>query len=268
MKRMTRMILAMAVPALLATGPAAQAQAPDYTNVHLVSINVTNRTLVIRNAQGTQETLQLDDNVAGFGNVQPGDRVILGIRNEPGHDRVTSIMKSTPSAPAAPAKPAAPATRTVVRTTPAKSTTTTTTVTTTTPGTPTAPAAVNAAQIQAAQAAFADQVAALAQQARSVDRLWSDFSTTCKATVTTHYDGARDWFGIWDDQVKADLSSGFCRDLFNQMVTAGEVIKKSMAGAEEVAGKTLEPGQVREVRRVNMMDWDGWTRPAPDRLVP
>ena len=66
----------------------------------------------------------------------------------------------------------------------------------------------------------------------------------------------------------ADLSSGFCRDLFNQIVSPGEGIKKGMAAAEDVARKTLDAGEMRDIRKLNSMDWDGWALSAPDRRDP
>ena len=67
-------------------------------------------------------------------------------------------------------------------------------------------------------------------------------------------------------RVRADLSSGFCRDLFNQIVTSGEGIKTAMAAAEDVARKSLAAGDIREICKLNSMDWEGWELPAPDKL--
>jgi hypothetical protein len=51
-------------------------------------------------------------------------------------------------------------------------------------------------------------------------------------------------------------------------VTAGEGVKKGMAAAEEGVRKTLDPGEVRDIRTLYSMDWEGWTLPAPAKLQP
>jgi hypothetical protein len=64
-----------------------------------------------------------------------------------------------------------------------------------------------------------------------------------------------------------EMTSGSCRNLFNQVVGQGETVKAGMAGAEEAARKTaLEPGDLREVLRRYSMEWGGWSLPAPDPL--
>ena len=67
----------------------------------------------------------------------------------------------------------------------------------------------------------ADQVATLSMNARAVDSMWSSFVTACNVKPVANEGGGRDWFGLWDGRVQADYSGGFCRDLFNQIVSAG-----------------------------------------------
>jgi len=207
---------------LVAGGVSAAAAAqgggtPTYTNVRVVSIDTLDRTLVVRQADGARQRVELDDNVAGFGDVRVGDEVILTLRGEPGRPRVSAITRST-------ATPSGetPAPR------------------------PLAPAAGEAAD--AAADAFARQVAELAAEANRVDRLWSGFRSTCDARVGGRYEGAREWFGLWANDVRADLSNGYCRDLYNQIVGLGETVKRGMAGAEESARRSLSPGDIRDVR--------------------
>lgn len=224
---------------LAACGAAAAAAAqsggtPTYTNARVVSINALDRTFVIRQADGAQQTVELDDSVGGMGDVTVGDEVILTLRGEPGRPRVSALTKST----ATPAR-ATPAPRPLAPT-----------------GSP-AP--------EAAAEAFARQVADLALEASRVDRLWSAFRTSCDASVGGRYEGAREWFGLWANDVRADLSNGYCRDLYNQIVGLGETVKRKMAGAEDSARRSLSPGEIRDVRLRYSMDWDGWDRPAPER---
>jgi hypothetical protein len=101
-----------------------------------------------------------------------------------------------------------------------------------------------------------------------VDSSWASFVTACKVIQPETMSGGRDWFGLWDGRVQADYSSGSCRELFNQIVSSGEGIKKAMAAAESVVRDRLEPGQIRDIRTLNNMNWDGWTLPPPARREP
>ena len=237
MKRTSAVLGGWMLAACCAAGAAAAQSrgVPTYTNARVVSINALDRTFVIRQADGTQQRVELDDNVAGFGDVRVGDEVILALRGEPGRPRVSAITKSTAAAPSrqtqAP-RPLAPA-----------------------PGE--AP--------QAAADAFARQVADLATEADRVDRLWSGFRGTCDVTVGGRYEGGREWFSLWANDVRADLSNGYCRDVYNQIVGLGETVMRGMARAEDVARRSLSPGEIRDVQLRYSMDWDGWTRPAPER---
>jgi hypothetical protein len=118
---------------------------------------------------------------------------------------------------------------------------------------------------QAGLAAYSDRVAALAQQAGEVDRLWGEFRSICNVTVDAHYD-SREWVSLWDKQARIDLSSGSCRSLYNQILTAGETVNSGMAAAQESAKKAgLVMGDLREVRQRYAMGWEGWGRTPPER---
>jgi hypothetical protein len=243
MTRTSAVIAGVAVAALFAA-TAARAQTvaatarpgevPMYTNARVVSINALDRTFVVRQADGVQQTVELDHTVAGFGDVRVGDEVILALRGEPGRPRASSILRSVTSPP---------------RRTEA-------------PG-PLAP--LPGGSPQAAAEAFTRQVADLATEAARVDRLWSAFRTTCNASVGGGYEGAREWFSLWANDVRADLSNGYCRDLYNQIVGLGETVMRGMARAEDAARRSLAPGDIRDARQRYSMDWDGWSRPAPGR---
>ena len=208
---------------------------PTYTNVRVVALDATGRTLVFKNARGVEETLQLDDNLAGFGDVKVGDRVMLTLRAGPGWTRVSSIVKST----------ALPAQKAAAPVVPDRSVA---------PGDP----------VLDARKAFSSQVARLSVKANEIDRLWNDFRSSCDSMAVEPQDGARGWFSIWEGTARADLSGGFCRDLRTQIIDLGEPIKQEMATAEEVARRTLQPGDLRDVRRQYRMDWDGWKLSRPD----
>lgn len=222
----------------LAVSAAAQ-PAPRYTNAQLVSVNAQSRQVVIKNTDGKEETLQLDDTVADLGELRAGDRVILTLREEPGVTRVSSIAKSLARATAASA-PAPPAPVAVAVVVPAS------------PG----------------LAAFSDRVAAMSQQAGIVDVLWGDFKTTCNAALRSNYPDGRGWFGLWEESgAQMDVTSAPCRDLFNEIIGKGEAVKAGMAQAEEGARKAdLAPGDLREVRRRYSMEWGGWGLSAPQPL--
>jgi len=117
--------------------------------------------------------------------------------------------------------------------------------------------------------AFAEQVATLAQQADRVDALWDDFKTTCSVTLRSSHTDGRDWFSLWDNTAQVDLSSGGCRDLFNQVVERGEAVRGGMVRAEEAArAANLVPGDLRATLRRHSMEWGGWGGPAPKLLQP
>ncbi len=227
------LLLSLAAPAANAAGAT-----PRYTNAELVSVNPQNRLVVIRNTDGREQTLQLDDNVAGLEALRAGDRVILTLREEPGLTRISSIAKSL----APQAAPNPPASR---------------------------PPVAAVAPLSSGLSRFNEQVAALAQQAGQVDAVWNEFRTACNVTLRSTYTDGRDWFSLWDDTAQIDVSGGICRDLFNQLVGQGETVKAGMAGAEEAARKAdLPPGDLRETRRRYSMEWGGWGLPAPELLKP
>jgi hypothetical protein len=225
------------VGALITAGPAVAAQA-EYTNAVLVSVDPGTRLIVVKNNQGGEETLKLDDNVSGLEGLAKGDAVILTVRGEPAMRRVSAVVKSS----------AAKETASAVTTEPA-------------PG----------VDAKAAQdmLTYGQEVAELSRRAAAVDSSWQQFRTICSPTVSGDYDGGREWFGLWENRVKADLSIGTCRELYNQILDRGEAIKASMVRAEETARLAgLLPGDMRRVRRQNSLDWEGWGLPSPDRQPP
>lgn len=239
---------------LLFVGALASAQTGDtatYSNVELISVDPAQRTIVIRSANGRRQTLVMDDLLAGTGSVKPGDQVIVTVRGGTGIRRVSAISKTSPSLTGVVAAGPRPAT----------STTMTTTTTTTRRST----------ELETKQAtvreSFAAQVALLSQNARSVDAMWANFVTSCNVKPVSANDG-REWFGLWDGRVQADYSGGQCREQFNQLIASGEVIKRGMASAEEVANKVLTPGEIRDIRKLSLMDWDGWSLAPPPKREP
>jgi hypothetical protein len=210
-----------------------------YTNAQVVAVDVSGRTLVIRNTKGVEEKVELDDNLAGFGDIRAGDRVILTLRTGPGRARVSSIVRSTAVPPGKVA--ASPLLITPV-------------------------APVENSQEVTPREAFGAQVVRLAGQADRVEHVWDGFRSACNFKAGNPHEGARGWFVIWEGSMSADLSGGFCRDLFNQIIDLGEPIKAGMTAAEDVARRTLSPGDIREIRRQYTMDWDGWGLTPPKKL--
>lgn len=234
MKRTTAVLGALVLATCAAVGAAQETGVPTYTNARIVSLNALERTFVVRQADGTQQTVELDDSVAGFGEVRVGDEVILALRGEPSRPRASAITKSTTSAASRRAAPG---------------------------GTPLEPEPGD----DAAADTFARHVAEISAGADRVDRLWSGFRSTCDASVGGRYEGGREWFSLWANDVRADLSNGYCRDLYNQIVGLGQTVMRQMAQAEGSARRSLSPGDIRDVRLRYSMDWDDWGRPAPER---
>ena len=225
---------------LAASGVAAQVatETPSYSNVQVVSIDSVRRILVLRTAKGRNESLVFDDLLQSTGGIKAGDRVIVTVRGGPGRRRVSAISLARATAPLA--------------------------------QTNESPKIRLAAVTERSQMrdAFARQVAEVSQEARSVDASWAAFVTSCNVIKPETTSDGRPWFGLWDGRIQADYSTGLCRDVFNQIVASGEGVKKAMASAESAVKGTLEPGEIRDIRRLNNMNWDGWTLPAPPRREP
>ncbi len=79
------------------------------------------------------------------------------------------------------------------------------------------------------------------------------------------YAGSREWLSLWES-VQVDTSSGYCRDLFNQIVGRGQSVNAAMAAAETDARRSLEPGAIREIQRQYSLEWHGWGSTPPKRL--
>ena len=237
---------------LLLVGAAASASArttqsietPTYTTAQVVSIDLQNRMLVFRGSDGKAQTAKLDDTVAGFPQgIKTGDRVIVSLRSEPGMARISSIVKSQLGRPAPP-PPRPAAAEPIVQPSPL----------------------VLLGADSAAGRAFDERVATLALDANRVDGLWSTFRNSCDVKVSGSFQGSREWVSLWTGQAKADLSSGFCRDLHNQVAGLGDAVSQAMASAEEGVRETLLPGAIREIRMRHSMDFNGWGGRPPERL--
>ncbi len=220
---------------LTATGVSAQ-ETPVYTTAHVVSIDTASRILVIRNTKGQRQSLIFDDLLASTAGVKAGDRVIVTVRGGPGRERVSAIAMAA----------AATAPTPVPQATPARP----------------------PAELARIREDFARQVGLISSNAAGVDGSWASFVTSCKVIKPESNGQGRDWFGLWDNRIQADYTSGFCRDLFNQIVSSGEAVKKAMAAAESTVVGVLEPGEIRDVRSLHNMNWDGWSLAPPARREP
>jgi hypothetical protein len=246
MDRIQRLaVMACSVALALAGSSGFAQQTPKYTNAEVVKVRAQERLLVIKNTDGVEQTLELDDHVVGIGELRPGDRVILTLRGESGRSRVESFAKSEKSE--ASLKSEASQARVAPRQ---------------------QPGAVvdDTGDETRASAAFEARVSALAQQSVRVDTLWASFRTSCNVLLRggAAYDGARPWLSLWDGTAQVDLSSGNCRDMYNQVVSLGQAVSEAMADAEESAGRVLSPGQIREIERRHSLEWGGWGRGAPE----
>ena len=104
MDRIQRLaVMACGAALALAASSARAEQTPKYTNAEVVKVRAQERLLVIKNADGVQQTLKLADRIDGLGELRPGDHVILTLRGEPG--RVESVSKSEASSARATSQP-------------------------------------------------------------------------------------------------------------------------------------------------------------------
>jgi hypothetical protein len=217
---------------------------PKYTNAEVLSINAQQRLLVVRTNDGAEQTLELDDQVSGLAELRAGDRVILTMRGEPGRARVQAFSKTTKVEASAPTR----AEPVVARAEPVVT-------------------AVDRGdeELRAAES-YSQRLADLAAQATAIDNLWSGFRTACNVTLSDGaYAGSREWLSLWES-VQVDTSSGYCRDLFNQIVGRGQSVNAAMAAAETDARRSLEPGAIREIQRQYSLEWHSWGSTPPKRL--
>jgi hypothetical protein len=241
----TRLAAALAISGLALGASSAAAQGapprstPMYTNAEIVSIHPQQRTIVVRNNDGAQQRIELEDRVAGLADLRAGDRVILTLRGDPARPRVQAIVKSTKTEARGETRPESAVTASDQDT--------------------------DDEQLRAAQT-YSRRVADLAGEASRVDGLWTGFRTNCRVSLSdSAYEGSREWLSLWDS-VQVDLSSGYCRDLFNQIVGRGQSVNAAMAAAETEARRALEPGTIREIQRQFSLEWSGWGRTPPRRL--
>jgi hypothetical protein len=243
MKKLRVAIAAASLMLLSSSDFVGAQEAPTYINGQLITADPARRIVVLQTSGGKRETFDMDDTVGSVGSVKRGDQVIVTVTAGHARRRITAITKSsgTPSA----------------------------VIVTSTPVGPVTPLGrVTATQSTASvRDAFSRQVAQISRDAAPVDSAWAGFVTACKVQPFSANDG-RPWFGLWDNRVQADYSNGQCRDLFNQIISSGEGIKRAMAAAEEVANKSLSPGEIRDIRKMSQMDWDGWMLPPPQKREP
>jgi hypothetical protein len=243
--------LAASLAAVTSARAAQGLDTPTYTTAKVVSIDLQNRMLVLRGSDGRAQTAKLDDTVAGFPvGMRAGDSVIVSLRNEPGMPRISSIVKSVPPSASRPAAPPAAAARPAPQAEPAQASV--------------VPLGADSAPGRACEV----RVALIALDANRVDGIWSSFRNSCDVKLTGSFSGSREWTSLWTNSARSDLSSGFCRDLFNQIVGLGDSVSRAMASAEEGARESLLPGAIREIRVRHSMDFTGWGSPAPERQKP
>src|SRR5262245_25158668 len=67
---------------------------PTFTNARVLAFDVQQRLIKVRLPDGTEQTAELDDNVAGFSDIAVGDSVLLTVRGEAYRPRVSRIVKA------------------------------------------------------------------------------------------------------------------------------------------------------------------------------
>ena len=218
--------------------PAAGDERPLYTNVEVVAVDAARRTVVVRNPEGVEERIELDDQVAGFDDIKAGDRVILALRRESGGRRASAIIKSKAPSPAAVSSAPSPEAEGTDR------------------------------PREISRLDFAAQVAKLAAEADRVDRLWSEFRKACGQTVSGRYDRAREWFALWDGRARADLSMGFCRDLSTRSSERAARSRRRWPGRKTLPDDPCSPTTYARSRGVTRSTGTVGAEPRPSVLNP
>lgn len=86
--------------------------------------------------------------------------------------------------------------------------------------------------------AFSREVLRLSADADRLDGLWQLYKTECMVAVNRQYDFGREWFALWDGDVRSTVSTPECNDVPLTVVDAAETIRHDLVRARAVAQET------------------------------
>jgi len=108
--------------------------------------------------------------------------------------------------------------------------------------------------------AYDSALSALSTRADQLDNYWRRFKSDCyEGSVAAGLD--REWFSVFErDKLHGMVSPG-CSGAFSTVLNEANVIKRSVAVAEEAARRAdVYPGVRRDLRRHYHLDYAGWDR--------
>ena len=109
-------------------------------------------------------------------------------------------------------------------------------------------------------AAYDAALQSVSAQADYVDAEWHEYATWCGAGAASAPSGGRAWFVIW---AAAGATGGNarsdCSAMRSQILSHAGRVQSAMLDVSERARQAgLYPGEIRELRRKYMLDYDGW----------
>jgi hypothetical protein len=101
---------------------------------------------------------------------------------------------------------------------------------------------------------------AVSAQADHIDSEWREYATWCGIDVPSVPAGGRAWFAIWSAAGAAGGSArANCADMRREILEQANRLKVAMMDASERARRDdVYPGEVRDLRRKYLLDYDGW----------
>jgi hypothetical protein len=108
-------------------------------------------------------------------------------------------------------------------------------------------------------AAYQTAVERAARRGDQIDELWQRASSSCVARAARA--GDREWFAIYEASgLQIQLSSGInCEGWLATLRSNADIVRAEMTRAAEAARRQgVYPGVMRDIRRHNQMEWQGW----------
>ena len=110
----------------------------------------------------------------------------------------------------------------------------------------------------AAAAGYERIMTEAAQRADQLDRSWHEITSKCVSGSIPSTGGDREWFVIWE-RFDENRVSQACNSYYTNFKAAADEFRGKMAEAAEIARRGgMYPGECRDVRHRNHVDWSEW----------
>ena len=110
----------------------------------------------------------------------------------------------------------------------------------------------------AAAAAYDRVMTEASQRAGQLDRSWQEITSKCMSGSAPSTSGDRDWFVLWE-RFDDNLVSPACSSYYGSFKAAAAEFREKMEEAAEIARHGgMYPGECRDARHRNHVDWSNW----------